>query len=796
MPYPLGNVAGSIAGTAIRQFPLPSAQGDYVTPQMFGAKANGSTNDQPAIASAIATGKPVFFPVGSYLSSLITLPSDCEIFGTIGSQITSNTADGTLFFGSGKSNIHIHNLELIGANGALKVAESAAITLVNCTDFHIHDLDCTNWPAQGVNLTGTSSTNTLCKDGVVERVKVRSGQTPCRFTSAGVHIGEHTENITVRDCDISDMNAGIIIINPSPGNHYYLRHHRVLYNRIQDCAQYGIIVYGASTAVNVTNAANNGSGVIRITATAHGLATDDQVNVQSVTGTTEANGNWKADVINANTVDLRGSVFTNAWVSGGTIRRITPTDILIHGNIVDGIDGSPTATNGSNGNFGAGIYTVDVGAIVISKNQIRNTNLGTTSASLAPAGIGISGSYGDVLVSGNTVEDCEWYGILNTSGPYGDVSIVGNKVRRNKKDGIRNFDAGEGTVGDNVVISRKGVTGSPGIVVDATTATQRIAVTGNRIRVNGSTRPLSISKATGGTVSGNIVSNDALAAVTCEVGYFNGCSRLEITGNVFDGGLSANPALSIVDCTSTVVSGNISRMTDSVSARPCVTMSGTCTGTVYDRSNQNSIGRMENTSTGGVMHTVDTVTTSGGKTRQVNDTVQNTAAATTGIHEWTCIAAGNPGTFVPTSVTMFAPLVVTTGVGNVLTGEDNLCTASIPANALYAAGRAVRITAWGTTANNANAKTLRLYFGSLAIFSRSMTTSIAGHWRIEARVVSTGTDAQDYAILSAIDETTAVAPSFGTATQDDGAAITVKCTGDATATNDIVQEGLLVEFIN
>lgn len=45
------------------------ASDDYVTPQMFGAKANGWTDDTDAIQKAIDSGKSVFFPHGTYLTS-------------------------------------------------------------------------------------------------------------------------------------------------------------------------------------------------------------------------------------------------------------------------------------------------------------------------------------------------------------------------------------------------------------------------------------------------------------------------------------------------------------------------------------------------------------------------------------------------------------------------------------------------------------------------------------------------------------------------------------------------------
>ena len=42
---------------------------DYVTPQMFGAKGDGWTDDTEAVQAAIDSGKSVFFPFGDYLVS-------------------------------------------------------------------------------------------------------------------------------------------------------------------------------------------------------------------------------------------------------------------------------------------------------------------------------------------------------------------------------------------------------------------------------------------------------------------------------------------------------------------------------------------------------------------------------------------------------------------------------------------------------------------------------------------------------------------------------------------------------
>jgi hypothetical protein len=48
---------------------------DYVTPQMFGAKGDGLTDDTLAFNEALASGKPVYAPIGTYLiSSVLKVP--------------------------------------------------------------------------------------------------------------------------------------------------------------------------------------------------------------------------------------------------------------------------------------------------------------------------------------------------------------------------------------------------------------------------------------------------------------------------------------------------------------------------------------------------------------------------------------------------------------------------------------------------------------------------------------------------------------------------------------------------
>ncbi len=70
----------------------------------------------------------------------------------------------------------------------------------------------------------------------------------------------------------------------------------------------------------VSGTANNGSGEIRLTVGDTSLwTTGDVATIASVGGTTEANGTWAVAVIDATHLDLAGSVYTNAYTSGGYV---------------------------------------------------------------------------------------------------------------------------------------------------------------------------------------------------------------------------------------------------------------------------------------------------------------------------------------------------------------------------------------------------------------------------------------------------------------------------------------------
>lgn len=67
----------------------------------------------------------------------------------------------------------------------------------------------------------------------------------------------------------------------------------------------------------ISNVADNGSGLMRVTSATHGLATGDRVTIENVSGVA-ANGQWIVTVINATTIDLDDSTFSGTYVASST----------------------------------------------------------------------------------------------------------------------------------------------------------------------------------------------------------------------------------------------------------------------------------------------------------------------------------------------------------------------------------------------------------------------------------------------------------------------------------------------
>ena len=136
----------------------------------------------------------------------------------------------------------------------------------------------------------------------------------------------------------------------------------------------------------------------------------------------------------------------------------------------------------------------------------------------------------------------------------------------------------------------------------------------------------------------------------------------------------------------------------------------------------------------------------------------------------------------------------TTPVGNVTVGVDTLMTYSLQPNVLAKDGYNISIKAWGTFAANANSKQLKLLFGAAVLYDTTALVVNNGTWVIESSVVRTGTATQQAVTFIISSNTTVVnSVTYIVPTETLSGTIVIKCTGEAVATNDIVQKGLLIK---
>lgn len=115
----------------------------------------------------------------------------------------------------------------------------------------------------------------------------------------------------------ADANAAQGLLGPVSS----IANQSVTYKKLQlASAAARLLGSNGNPALAITNAGNNGSGLIRLTvADTSTFATGQVKVVAGVLGTVEANNSWTITVVDATHIDLQGSVFANNYVSGGTI---------------------------------------------------------------------------------------------------------------------------------------------------------------------------------------------------------------------------------------------------------------------------------------------------------------------------------------------------------------------------------------------------------------------------------------------------------------------------------------------
>ena len=110
----------------------------YVTPEMFGAKGDGATDDTDAIQEAINTHKPVFFGRKKYVTRELTLFTGALLFGTGWETIIEYSGTQSLFDNSNLADVKIYNMRFVATNNGIFVTLTYTSGIDSNTWSHIY----------------------------------------------------------------------------------------------------------------------------------------------------------------------------------------------------------------------------------------------------------------------------------------------------------------------------------------------------------------------------------------------------------------------------------------------------------------------------------------------------------------------------------------------------------------------------------------------------------------------------------------------------------------------------------
>ena len=183
-----------------------------------------------------------------------------------------------------------------------------------------------------------------------------------------------------------------------------------------------ILGSSAVAGKTITGAANNGSGLIRLTVgDTSDLTTGQKKSVTDVLGTTEANGTWTITVISSTTVDLQGSAFANTYVSGGTLGgsveeiSIGSGLLLSNANVLTAAFPPPAAFK----NLSIKVATTTT--VTLAADFVAMTD-GSSYLTAAVSGTINLGTTGANALDAGTVAIDTWYAIFSIAKPDGTTA--------------------------------------------------------------------------------------------------------------------------------------------------------------------------------------------------------------------------------------------------------------------------------------------------------------------------------------------------------------------------------------
>lgn len=186
----------------------------------------------------------------------------------------------------------------------------------------------------------------------------------------------------------------------------------------------------------VTGATNNGSGVIRLTVgnTVGMQYPTGTIHVAGVAGTTEANGTWTYNLIDAACtsggcrIDLTGSTFVHAYTSGGQAT-------VLDGPTANAIVGNNSLNSQSMTGGIVGVTGMGSGILHAAKNLSSTTVLGE---GIGPTLLGSTGANTNIILIGVGGEDVASASVNSSVGIGPQIRLANSSTQVGYRAGFQN----------------------------------------------------------------------------------------------------------------------------------------------------------------------------------------------------------------------------------------------------------------------------------------------------------------------------------------------------------------------
>lgn len=191
-------------------------QFNYVTPELFGAVGDGSTNDAAAIQSAVDSGKPVYFDNKNYrVNSTITLPSSTKLIGSGDGCIISTTSNISIITITGKK-CSISDITLLGndtgaAQTGINVTGNGGLTLDYTSNMLV------NVRFKDLNFAGLYVTLVVGTTGSLHQGAIYAVNCFAESCGTGYYFDNRAEYCSLSNCTAYACTTGVRILAGNVG---------------------------------------------------------------------------------------------------------------------------------------------------------------------------------------------------------------------------------------------------------------------------------------------------------------------------------------------------------------------------------------------------------------------------------------------------------------------------------------------------------------------------------------------------------------------------------------------------